>query len=126
MRDGGERQRAEQHADEQHHARGLGADGKERGGRRGRALINVRRPDLQGEGGDLESESAHDQQHAQLEERLMLNRRTARREFAKAHRARRAVDQRDAIDEERRGHRAEDEILDSRLKRDEAIPLEAR
>ena len=60
----------EQHAQQQDEAGGLRADGQKGGHRRGRALIDIRRPDLEGKGGDLESEP-HQHQHEAEEEDLV-------------------------------------------------------
>ena len=45
-----------EHAQEHRERRGFGTDGQEQRHRRGRALIDVRRPDLEWRGGNFESE----------------------------------------------------------------------
>ena len=64
------RHRDEEHAQQQHEARSFGADRQKRRGRRGRALVNVRRPDLEGKGGDFESQPGH-HEHQPEEEDLV-------------------------------------------------------
>ncbi len=51
------RQGGEQHAQQQDKSGGLGTDGEKRRGRRGRALINVRHPDLEWKSRDFEADA---------------------------------------------------------------------
>ena len=54
-------------AQQQHHPGGLGANGKKGGHRRRCALVNIRRPNLEGERGDLEAQSRQHHKQAEVE-----------------------------------------------------------
>ena len=49
---------------------GFRPDGEERGDRGGRALIDIRHPELERHGGDLEAEAHQDEQEAEEQRRL--------------------------------------------------------
>jgi hypothetical protein len=103
---------------EEHDADGLAAHREEGGDGRRTALVDVRDPDVEGHGADLEAEADDDEEQAELERgghRARVVDRCAHRGEVEV--AGRAVDPGDAVDEEGRGERADDHELDAGLDR---------
>ena len=99
----------------------LRAGRHERRHRRRRALVDVGRPGLERHRADLEQQA--DGQHGQAEEQQPLVAAGGRRRdehLAEVDAARVAVEQRDAVEEERGGERAEQEVLHGGLLREQA------
>ena len=108
---------AQQRAEGRHHRAGR----HQRGHRRRRALVDVRLPALEGHRADLEQQPDAGQRDAGEQQRRVggvAGRRGGDR--GEPHRAGEAVQHRDAEQEERRGERAEQEVLHGRLVREEA------
>jgi len=95
------------------------------GHRRGRALINIRSPDLEGKRGDLKSEPHQHQHQAEQEDLIAAELRRHSRQHGEVQRVRDAIDQRDAIHGEGGGERADDQVFDAGLKRGNSGALEA-
>ena len=126
-------------ADEEHLEQGddahfLRARGQERGDRRGRALVHVRRPHVERDDCDLEPEAGeeeddcNDQRGLHRGDRAPEPRRRARSpEYVEVReglsklrdraRARHAVDDRDPEEDDRARHRSDDEELQRGLRR---------
>ena len=99
----------------------LGRCRHERGDRRGRALVDVRRPGLERDCPDLEQQPHRQHGDAEEQQDIALAgqlRRVGDRTDVDA--AGVAVEQRDAVDEEGGGERAEQEVLDRCLLRQQA------
>ena len=94
---------SEQHAQQQNKSGGLGTDGEKRGRRRGRTLINIRRPNLKRKRGDLETEADENQQHAKQEDLAVGKLRSDGGELREIKFTGRSPNQRDAEHHERRG-----------------------
>ena len=94
----------------------LGAGRHERGDRGRGALVDVGRPGVERRGADLEQQADGEHAHADQQQRavadVVADRLVDRREL---HRAGVAVEQRDAVEEEAGGERAEQEVLERRL-----------
>ena len=102
----------------------LRARGHEAGDRGRRALVDVRRPGVERRGADLEQQADGEQRDADAAGRPVRRRRAApcrsrAGDVGQPHRAGEAVEQRDAEQEERRGERAEQEVLQRRLLREQ-------
>ncbi len=66
-----ENEKGRQHAQEDDKPRRLRADGEKRGHRRRRTLVNIRHPDLEWHGGDLETEGDEDERNAKKQRDLV-------------------------------------------------------
>ena len=118
-----ERRRHDAH--QQRHRRDLRRGGEERGDRRRRALIDVGRPHVERHGRDLEEQAGKNEHHADDQPGRCRRRRGQQLgELREIHRAGEAVDQRDAIQQQARGERAEDEILQPGLGRAQLVARE--
>ena len=98
----------------------LGARGHERRHRGRRALVDVRGPGVERADRGLEHQ-ADDEQRQPAEQQSVRAGRARRGggDLGKPHRAGVAVEQREAVEEERRRERAEQEVLDRRLLREQ-------
>ena len=88
--------------------------------RRGRALVDVRRPDLERRGGDLEGEADEHQRGGHADQRAGGGSPSAARAEPCGYRVRLvdagdAVDPGDAVEQERGGERAQQEVLERRF-----------
>ena len=114
-----ERQRHDEHADHRRERRGLADRCHERRHRCRGALVHVRCPHVERGGRHLEAEADHQQCDARHRQRLVVE--WCHRALEHAHdladvgRARGAVDEGDAVEEERRREATEHEVLDARL-----------
>ena len=112
-----------EHADQGREGAGLGPGRDQRRHARRRALIHVGHPHVKRHRGDLEAEPDHQEPEAGDEQRVTWSGSDRRRDPVQVRRAGGAVDERDAVEQERRGERAEEEIFHRRLARGE-LPLE--
>ena len=96
---------------------GLRGGREERGDRRRRAFVDVGRPDVERHRGDLEAESRASSMMPNISASFVMRVDMAARDVEQVERAADAVDQRDAVQQDRRAHRAEDEVLHRRLGR---------
>ena len=93
----------------------------------GRPLVGVRRPHVERYGRDLEAEADGQEPDRDQRERIAVHATgECRRNAGKVRGARRAVGEGDAIEEERRGERAQEEVLHRRLGRRQATEREPR
>ena len=124
---GDARERRHGGAHEDGDAGDLGRRGEERGHRRRRALVDVRRPHVERHRRNLEAE-ADEQEHQpehQADAGAALRRQI--RDFGdagEADRAGEAVDQRGAVEQHARRQRAQHEILQARFRRLGAVAVE--
>ena len=97
----------------------LHARGHPRHARAGRALVHVRRPEVERHGRHLEAEADQQQGHARQQQAAVAEHRPGqvRGDVDQVRRAGGAVDERDAVEEEGRRERAEHEVLHARLLR---------
>ena len=102
--------------------------GHEAGHRRRRPLVDVGRPEVEGHRGDLEGEADEQQRAAGVQETRAKNHVGAEevRDRRQVRRSGRPVDQGGAVDEDRRGEPAEQEVLERRLGGLRAVAVEAR
>ena len=117
----------EHHPEERPETRGFGGHGHERGHRGRRALVHVRGPHVERHRRHLEAEP-HDHQHqGDEDQRVVESTRIDRRgDFDQARAARGAEDEGNAVKQEARRERAQDEILGRRFDGPGFKPLEAR
>ena len=115
----------EQHAEQQGEAGGFRADGQKRGHRRGRSLIDIRGPDLEGKGGDLEAKPDQHEDEAKQEDRVAAELRRHCGQFAEVERMGDAIDQRDAEHGKGGGEGADDQVFDAGFERGDQAALEA-
>jgi len=116
--------------EEQREAGGLGGDGEKRGHGRGRTLIDIGHPDLEGHRADLEGHAAEHERDADGGEQVVGIEREELRERREAKRiagvadqcrvARRAVQQRDAEEQDRRAEPAGDQVFQAGFLRERA------
>ena len=110
--------RAEEDSQQECERRGLRGDGKVRGNRSRRALISVRRPHVEGNGGNLEQQPDRGGGHHEEHHRIPgLARGDGDSDDGQLGGARNSVHQRKAIGQEAAGKGAEDQILHGRLVR---------
>ena len=115
---------AEQHAQQQYKSRRFRPDREERRRRDRGALINIRRPDLERERGNFETQT---NQHQQQTKQKNFVRRELRRDsgqLGEVQLAGRSENQRDAEHHEGRRQRAENQVLDARFERRQPTALE--
>ena len=96
---------------------GLDAHGHERRHDRRRALVDVRRPDVEGHQRDLEAEAHQQERQAETELQREAVRRDRTRDDVEPRAAGGAVDERDAVEQERARERAQQKVLDRGLAR---------
>ena len=106
----------------QRESRGLGSGSEQRRDRRGRAFVNVRPVNVERRSDDFESESDENQSQPQNRERRQMAGRgdeliERRLHLIDARGSGGAVDHGDAVQEERGGERAQDEIFQRRFVR---------
>ena len=112
---------------EQTHGRQLGRRGEESSHRRGRALVDIRRPHMERHGRNLEGQAGDDQHDA---DDNAHGRNTAgrlgqhRSDIDECRRAGEAIDHGGAIEQHARGQRAEDEVLHAGFGRTQIVPAE--
>ena len=114
-------ERVGEEADQDGEAGRLGADREERGDRRRRALVDVGRPHVERRGADLVAEAGqhaddadeHDLGHLALRGR---ERGDARGDLAQVERLGEPEDPAHAVEHDPRGHAAEDDVLERRLR----------
>ena len=111
--DHGDVEEADDHAER----RRLRRDRHERGDRRRRALVDVRRPLVERRHRGLEREPGHDQRDAGQQQRVAARRLDALGDLAEARPAGRAVDEREPVEQRRRADRPDDQVLEPRLER---------
>ena len=114
---GGDNEEGLDDAEEDDEAGGFRGDGEEGGDRSGRALVDVRNPELERGGRDFEAEG--DEDETETEEQRGCGRLVEGREFfrdgGEVELSGHAIDPRDAVDEEAGGEGTEDEIFRSGL-----------
>ena len=89
----------------------------ERGDRRRRALVDVRRPLVERRDRRLEREAGDDQRERGQEQRVVAHLADRVRDRGEVGRAGRAVEQREPVEQHRRAERADDQVLEARLER---------
>ncbi len=100
--------------------------GHDAGDRGGGSLVHVRGPGVKGHGRHLEGE-AHQQQTATGVQQTRVQHDVLTQEVGDAReigRSRRAIDQRGAVDEDRRGEAAQQEVLERSLVRGRTVSIE--
>ncbi len=105
--------------------RRLDRHGHERRHRRGGALVDVRRPGLEGDEGHLEAQSHQHERDAEEHERFQGPRRDDVRDDVQARRAGRAVEERHPVEQEAAREGAQQEVLHRRLVRAQVAPQHA-
>ena len=105
-----------QHLKEDEKAGDLGAGGDERGARRGRTLVDIRRPEVEREGGDLKAKANHRGDDGDQQKRVQRRTGGSRRmncvgNARQAGRIRQAIEQAEAEQQKRGGHSAEEKIF---------------
>ena len=99
-------------AEEQGEGGGLGRGGEQRDDGRGRAFVDVGRPDVEGRGGDLEENAdEHERQRGENEGLILRDGREVG-DLVDLRGSGGAEDERDAVEQERGGEGAEEEVLD--------------
>ena len=112
IHEGARRREAAQEDAQEHRERGgLRAHRHERGDRRGGALVDVRRPDVERHRRDLEQEAAGQQRDPHGGRRRGLSATEDAGERREVERPGRAVDQRQPVEQDPRGQRSEHEVL---------------
>ncbi len=104
------------HAQQQREGRGLGRGGDQRHHRRGRAFVDVRRPHVEGRGGDLEENAHQHQPQPGQDERVILRGGREAGDLVDLRGAGGAEDHRDAVEQEGGGEGAEQKVLDGRFR----------
>ncbi len=102
---------------EDREGRGFRCRGEKRRDRSRRAFVNVRSPHVERHRGDLEAESRAEQHDAEHQRVVRDQRGHGVGDAQQVERAGDAVDQRDAVQQNRRAHRAEHEVLHRRFGR---------
>ena len=103
----------------------LGGTGHEARHLRGRALVDIRHPHVEWHGANLEEQADQHERRAQRDDRVVRAALGQRCGNAAVHeRARRAIEERSAVDEDNRADRAEHEVLEARLERGTALAVE--
>ena len=109
-------QAAGEDPDDHREGGGLGAHGHERSYGNRRALVDVGRPHVEGSGGHLEGEADSHEDDAEQDQRIRARRLAqALGDLGDDGRARAAVDERHAVEHERAGEPADEEVLGRRL-----------
>ena len=102
-----------QDLEEDEEACDLGAGRDEGGARSGRALVDVWRPEVEGRGGDLESEADHGRNDRKDHEGVERRRVDCAGDLEEVGRIGEAVEQAEAEQHEGRRHSAEEEVFES-------------
>ena len=116
-----------EHAQQGGDGRGLRGDRHEAGDRRRGAHVDVGGPGVERHGADLEEQADRDHDEAAQQQTLRAGvGRDGRVELREAHAPGVAVEQRDAVEHDGRGQRAEQEVLERRLLAEQATTARHR